>query len=108
MKVLIDECLPGPLKTHLKGHNFTTVQAMGWGGVNDARLLLRAEGKFDMLLTGDKNLRHQQNLAIRKIAVVLLPTTHWPTLQQHLEPIQKAIDGVGGAAFLEVAFETSD
>jgi len=104
MKVLIDECLPRPLKSRLTGHDYRTVQEMGWAGVKNGQLLLLAEQDFEVFLTGDKNLRYQQNLATRQIAIVLLPTTHWPTLRQHVATIQTAMGGLQSRQFIEVAF----
>ncbi|MDB6139573.1 MAG: hypothetical protein JWO94_2645 [Verrucomicrobiaceae bacterium] len=105
MKILIDECIPGPLGSCLTGHDIHTVQAMGWGGQKDSRLLALASTQFDAFLTGDKNLRFQQNLEDCKMAIVLLPTTHWPTLRKHVIMIQQALDGVRAHAFIEVSLE---
>ncbi len=104
MRVLIDECLPRPLKPQLAGHDYRTVQEMGWGGVKNGQLLLLAEKEFEVFVTGDKNLRYQQNLASRQIAIVLLPTTHWPTIRNHVVAVQQAVDAVRSRDFIEVAF----
>jgi predicted nuclease of predicted toxin-antitoxin system len=74
MKVLIDECMPSALKQALvrDGHNCRTVQEAGWSGKKNGELLALAENEFDVLITIDTNLRYQQNLTGRKIAVVLL------------------------------------
>jgi hypothetical protein len=103
MKVLIDECLPRPLKSRLVGHDYRTVQELGWDGVKNGQLLLLAEKDFEVFLTGDKNLRYQQNLDTRQIAVVLLPTTHWPTLRLHVSAIQSALEAVQPRQFIEVS-----
>lgn len=104
MRVLIDECLPRPLKSRLVGHDYRTVQEMGWDGVKNGRLLLLAEQDFEVFLTGDKNLRYQQNLATRQIAIVLLPTTHWPTIRLQVSVIQAVMDTVQPRQFIEVSF----
>lgn len=104
MRVLIDECLPRPLKSRLAGHDYRTVQEMGWDGVKNGQLLLLAEQEFEVFLTGDKNLRYQQNLATRQIAIVLLPTTHWPTIRLQVAAIQTAMDTVQPRQFIEVSF----
>ena len=54
MKVLIDECLPRPLKSRLVGHDYRTVQEMGWDGVKNGQLLLLAEKDFEVFLTVTK------------------------------------------------------
>jgi hypothetical protein len=71
--------------------------------VKNGQLLLLAEKDFEVFLTGDKNLRYQQNLDTRQIAVVLLPTTHWPTLRLHVPAIQTAMETVGPRQFIEVS-----
>ncbi|MFZ3202104.1 MAG: DUF5615 family PIN-like protein [Candidatus Acidiferrales bacterium] len=74
MKVLIDECAPRALKSFFSkhGHGSLTVQEAGWSGKENGELLALAETKFDVLVTVDTNLRYQQNLAGRKIAIVVL------------------------------------
>jgi predicted nuclease of predicted toxin-antitoxin system len=74
MRVLIDECAPRALKTFLsrEGHESRTVQEAGWSGKENGDLLSVAEEAFDVLITVDTNLSYQQNLAGRKIAIVVL------------------------------------
>ena len=74
MKVLIDECAPRALKYTLAahGHECLTVQEAGWSGKENGELLALAEVEFDVLVTLDTNLRYQQNLAGRKISIVVL------------------------------------
>lgn len=74
MRVLIDECAPRALKRVLAagGHNCETVQERGWSGKKNGELLNLAENQFDVLVTLDTNLRYQQNLAVRRIAIVVL------------------------------------
>ena len=104
MRVLIDECLPRPLKSLLTGHDYRTVQEMGWDGVKNGELLLLAEKDFDVFITGDKNLRYQQNLGGRQIAIILPPTTHGPTIRQHLPAIQSRMNAVQPRQFVEASF----
>jgi len=74
VRVLIDECAPRALKPALAagGHNCETVQERGWSGKKNGELLNLAEDKFDVLVTLDTNLRYQQNLAGRRVAIVVL------------------------------------
>jgi hypothetical protein len=72
MNVLLDECVPRRLGRHLTGHECKTVPEMGWGGIKNGRLLALAQGKFDVLLTVDQHLRFQQNLALFRIAVLVV------------------------------------
>ncbi|MDX2044243.1 MAG: DUF5615 family PIN-like protein [Acidobacteriota bacterium] len=74
MKILIDESLPRYLKRMLAEHDAQTVQDMGRAGINNGKLLNLAESEFDVFLTADKNIRYQQNLKGRKLAIVEFPS----------------------------------
>jgi len=60
MRILIDECLDWRLGRALTGHDCVSVQKMGWGGINNGRLLALAQEEFDVFLTADRNLSFQQ------------------------------------------------
>jgi predicted nuclease of predicted toxin-antitoxin system len=76
MKLLFDQGTPVPLRNHLPDHAIETAYERGWSDLKNGDLLARAEAEgFDALVTTDQNLRHQQNLAGRKIGVVVLLTT---------------------------------
>lgn len=72
MRVLLDECLPRRLKSSLSGHSARTVPEMGWASKRNGELLQLAEREFDIFLTVDRKLQHQQNLASFSIAVVVM------------------------------------
>jgi hypothetical protein len=74
MRILLDECVPWPMHRLLTAHECRTAQHEGWGGTKNGRLLQLAEGKFDLFITSDQNLRYQQNLAGRRIAILELST----------------------------------
>jgi predicted nuclease of predicted toxin-antitoxin system len=71
MKLLIDECLPRTLKRLLGDHECRTVQEMGWSGKKNGVLLSLAELEFDVLVTVDQGIEYEQNLANRKMAVLV-------------------------------------
>ena len=72
MKILLDECVTKHLKPHLIGHQVLTVRELGWSGVKNGKLMtLCTENNFDILLTIDKNLQHQQNLDKYPITIVI-------------------------------------
>jgi hypothetical protein len=75
MHVLLDECVPRGLRQELSGHEVKTVAEMGWAGIKNGALLERAEKIFDVFLTVDRGLEHQQNLAGYAIAVVVIHST---------------------------------
>ena len=72
MKILLDECVTKHLKPKLLSHEVLTVSEMNWSGIKNGKLMsLSAEHNFDILLTIDKNLQHQQNLIKYPIAIVI-------------------------------------
>ena len=72
MRILLDECLPRKLGRELVGHDCSTAPQMGWAGLKNGALLTKAVGRFDIFLTVDKKLPHEQKLAAFAIAVVVL------------------------------------
>jgi predicted nuclease of predicted toxin-antitoxin system len=72
MRVLVDECLPRALKRLLGEHECRTVREMGWSGKTNGVLLSLAEAEFDVLITIDQAMGHQQNVADCKIALLVL------------------------------------
>jgi hypothetical protein len=66
-------------------------------------LLAEAErAGFDVLLTADKNIRHQQNLSGRRLAIVVLSTPQWPVVRLHIEKIAAAVNGAAPGSYTEV------
>jgi hypothetical protein len=93
MKIIFDENIPYPLLEYFSHHEITTVQKQGWSGKENGELLALIENDFDVFVLADKNLRYQQNLLSRNIALVELFTNRWPLLQTILPEIIKAVDG---------------
>jgi hypothetical protein len=73
MRILFDQGVPRGLAASLQGHEVTAARRLRWERISNGELLKLAEGAgFGLLLTTDKNVRYQQNLAGRKIAIVVL------------------------------------
>ena len=102
MHILFDQGTPAPLREHLPGHSVDTAYEKSWSALRNGELLAKAEAEFDVLITTDRNLRHQQNLAERRIAILVLPTTSWPRLQKITPEIAAAIDSLKPGQYLEV------
>ncbi|MGH9145708.1 MAG: DUF5615 family PIN-like protein [Vicinamibacterales bacterium] len=102
MRVLLDQGTPLPLRQHLSGHQVETAFELGWSRLTNGELLAAAEGRFDVLVTTDKNLRHQQSLSGRKLAVLALPTTSWPRLRAHVPGIVSALASIKPGEYLEL------
>jgi len=93
LKVLFDHNVPRKLRLSLAGHDVKTAYEMNWAIEEDGALLLRAESQgFQVLVTGDTNLVHQQNLRHRKIAIVVLGINNWPLLKLNIQPIVSAVN----------------
>ncbi len=103
MKVLFDQGAPHPLRRHLTGHEVQAAAELGWSRLRNGELIRRAEQLgFDVLVTTDQNLRYQQNLAGRRLAVVVLLSTSWPRMRPQVARIQQAVDGATPGAYVEV------
>ena len=103
MRILFDQATPVPIRAYLDRHEVHTASQQGWATLKNGDLLTAAEtAGFDVLLTTDKNLRYQQNLEGRKIAVVILGRQQWPQLRPH---VQRIVDGINAAvvgSYLEI------
>jgi hypothetical protein len=103
MLVLFDHSVPAPLSPFLSGHTITEARTRGWDTLSNGDLLAEAErAGFDVFLTADKNIQYQQNLAGRKIAVVVLSTPQWPLVRLHIEKIVAAINSAMPGSYAEV------
>jgi hypothetical protein len=106
MRILLDECVPLQVRHALPDHEVTTVQRMGWSGLGNGDLLDAAEQSgFDLLVIADKNLRYQQNLSTRHIAILEHWTNHRPTFERHFGEIHAAVERIkqGEYSVLEAA-----
>ena len=72
MRILLDECVHAGVKKAFPGHSVQTVPEAGWKSIKNGRLLSLVAGKFDVFLTIDQNLRHQQNLAGLPFAILIV------------------------------------
>jgi predicted nuclease of predicted toxin-antitoxin system len=74
MRILIDECLPDELKDSVTamGHECQTVRRAGYGSKKNGELLMLAEGRWDVLLTSDRNIKYQQNMIGRSMSTLIL------------------------------------
>jgi hypothetical protein len=73
MHVLLDECVPRPLRGELTEHEVKTVQELGWAGTRNGPVLkLIKDAGFDVLVTTDQRIEHQQNIEAAGVAVVVL------------------------------------
>ena len=102
MKILFDQCMPQPLRAYLKGHTIFTAKELGWGRLKNGELLSRAEqNSFDCLLTADQNLKYQQNLSARRLAIFVVKDTDWKKVKVRASDIAAAVSSVQPGSFTE-------
>lgn len=103
MLVLFDHSTPAPLSPFLAGHGVTEARTRGWDTLSNGDLLAEAErAGFDVFVTADKNIRYQQNLTGRRIAIVVLSTPQWPLVRLHVEKIAAAVNAATPGSYTEV------
>lgn len=105
MRILFDQGTPVPLRTHLVNHVVETVFELGWSKLKNGELLAAAEESFDLLITTDQQLRYQQNLAERKLSVLVLMTTSWPLIKLHVPEIAEAIGQMSVGEYREITLK---
>jgi hypothetical protein len=100
VKVLLDVCTPRQLRDALPSHEIHTAVKMGWGEFENGDLIREAEAAgLDLLIVCDKNIRYQQNLTERSLAILELWTNHRPTLEQHWPLIRSAAESMRPGEF---------
>lgn len=99
MKVLFDECVPWPLRKLLAGHECTTATLCGWGGFKNGDLIRLAEAGFDLMITADQNLRYQQNLSGRRLAILELSTNDLRRIQAAGEAFAAVVASMQAAEY---------
>jgi predicted nuclease of predicted toxin-antitoxin system len=93
MRILFDQGTPVPLRQYLSNHQVDTAFEKGWSDLKNGDLLRKAEQEdYHLLITTDKNLRYQQNLAGRQLSILVLMSTSWPRIRIKIQDIQLAID----------------
>ena len=101
--VLFDQGTPVPLRKELGSHRVETARERGWSVLGNGDLLHAAEeAGSEVLVTTDQNLRYQQNLASRSIAIVVLSTTSWPRIQRSAFRVRDAVDASHVGSYTEV------
>jgi hypothetical protein len=108
MKVLLDECCPRPIKKHLHEFEVATIEMAGLKGLQNGALLLAADGKFDVLITADKNLRYEQNLRNRQIAIIELPFNSWRRIQKLLPNLAAPLSRIRPGEYILIQFESNN
>jgi hypothetical protein len=103
MRILFDQGTPAPLRYRLIGHEVVLAYELGWSMLQNGELLSAAEeAGFEVLITTDQNLRYQQNLSQRKIALIVLSAPSWPRVQKITDTIGAAIAFISANDYVEI------
>ena len=103
MKLLFDNCTPAPLRRHLGDHEIHTAYQLGWAELRNGLLLDRAEQSgYEVMITTDQSIRHQQNLSKRHIGIIVLMDSRWPYVRLRTDAIRAAIAAVKPGEALEI------
>ncbi len=103
MKILFDNGTPNPLSRSLAGHEVFFARKIGWHELQNGELIRKAEeAGYELLLTTDKNMRYQQNLRTRKLAIVVLGNQQWPDVQLYIVRIIEAVNAATPGSYTEV------
>jgi predicted nuclease of predicted toxin-antitoxin system len=93
LKILFDEDVPRKLARLLPRHEIHTVVSVQWGGIKNGELLTLIEReRFNVFLTGDKNMQNRQRLEDRSFAVLIMSAINWPVVRPHVHKISAALD----------------
>jgi hypothetical protein len=103
MRILFDNGTPRGVASALVGHTVEEARSHGWDTLRNGELLDAAEAAgFDVFLTTDRNIRHQQNLTGRRIAIVVLSKGRWRLVKSRLQAITAAVAAATPGSFAEV------
>jgi len=108
MLILFDQGTPVPLRTFLADHMVKTAAEQGWSTLGNGSLLDAAEAAgFELLVTTDKNLPHQQRLHTRKIALVVIGNAQWPVLKLQVQLVVDAINSAKPGSYVVIEIPIS-
>lgn len=103
MRVLFDNGVPRGLAQYLSGHIVEEGRSLGWERLSNGELIAEAEqAGFAVMVSADKNIRYQQNLRQRQIALIVLTNAQWPQVQRVAATIAEAIASVIAGGYIEV------
>ncbi len=105
MRIFFDQGTPAPLRRALIGHEIATAFERGWGTLQNGELLRAIEvAGFEAIVTTDQNLRYQQKLEGRRLAILVLLTTDWRLIRQHTDYVVAAVAELSPGTYFELPF----
>jgi hypothetical protein len=105
MRILFDHNTPLGVRRILANHDVHTAAQMGWAALSNSNLLDAAErAGFETLVTCDQNIAFQQNLATRRIAIVVSMTNHWDDIRAQPQTVHHAVNSAASGTVITVRF----
>ena len=103
MRILFDHGTPRSIARFLDGHTVVEAIAIGWDRLANGALLKAAEDAgFELLLSTDKNIRYQQNLKGRRIAIIILGNSTRPVVHRYIDRVIAAVNAATPGSYAEV------
>jgi predicted nuclease of predicted toxin-antitoxin system len=101
LRILFDKNVPVGVRAFLQTHEVRTTVEIGWPDqLENGELLKKAEESgFDVMVTSDQNIRYQQNLTGRKLALVVLGSNIWPIVRTHAKSISATVDAAAAGSY---------
>ena len=105
IRILLDQNAPLGLRGLLTGHDVATAARLGWSTIQNGDLIRAAEeAGFAVLITCDRNIRHQQNLAGRQLALIELATNRWATIRDNIADVLAVIETASPGSYATIRF----
>jgi hypothetical protein len=105
IRILLDQNVPLGLRRVLAGHEVVTAARLGWSTIQNGDLIRSAEDAgFAVLITCDRNIRYQQNLAGRQLALIELTTNRWATIRDNIAGVLAIIETMSPGGYATIRF----
>jgi len=103
VRIIFDQGTPAPLRFRLGDHSVDTAAEKGWSRLSNGDLLRAVQGAgYDLFLTTDQNLRHQQAITGHPFGILVLTSTSWPRIQLKIDEIVRAVEGARHGSYKEI------
>ncbi len=105
MRILLDHCVDRRLKRLLSDYEVKTAREMSWESIKNGVLLALAAAEFDVMLTVDQNIKHQQNLSARDLRFIVLigRDNTYPTLSPLIPEVKKTLLTIVPGELVEIS-----
>ncbi len=104
-RILLDEGVPIGVRAFLMFYAVQTAAEMGWAGMINGDLIAAADAAgFAIMITADQNIRYQQNLSGRRLALIVLETNRWTTIRGGIDAVQAAVTAATDGSYASVPF----